>query len=141
MSKSYTNSPLQIVQHMLNNDPFSQWMGVELEDVREGYCRISCSVSKNMINGFAVTHGGILFSIADTALAFATSTYGYAAYSVDHSISFISKSNENDILTATANCIHRGRNTAVTEVKIVNESEKLLAFLKGTSFISSTAIH
>jgi acyl-CoA thioesterase len=128
---------LTIVHHMLNNDPFSQWMGVELLDVREGYCRISCTVKNEMLNGFSVTHGGIIFSLADSALAFASSSLGRVSLGVDHSISFTQKCYEGDLLTAEATCVHSGNKTGVVRVDVTNQKQELVATLKGTVYRTS----
>ena len=61
----------EVVAHMMKNDLFSQWLGVEVLEVREGYSRIKMTVREEMINGFGIVHGGIAFSLADSAFAFA----------------------------------------------------------------------
>jgi acyl-CoA thioesterase len=128
---------LKIVRHMLDNDPFSQWMGVKLLDVRKGYCRISCRVKKEMLNGLGVTHGGIVFSLADSALAFAACSLGKVSPGVDHSISFIKKTAEGDPLTAEAVCVHAGNKTGVVRVDVTNQNEELIAIMKGTVYRTS----
>ena len=60
-----------VVSHMMENDFFSQWMQVKVLEVREGYSRISMVVRKEMVNGFGIVHGGLPFSLADSAFAFA----------------------------------------------------------------------
>ena len=64
-------TPQQVVAHMMDNDFFSQWLGIEVLEIREGYSRIKMSVRKEMVNGFGIVHGGIPFSFADSAFAFA----------------------------------------------------------------------
>jgi acyl-CoA thioesterase len=64
-------NPGSIVSHMMENDFFSQWMGVEVLEVKEGYSRIRMAIRKEMVNGFGIVHGGIPFSLADSAFAFA----------------------------------------------------------------------
>src|SRR5882724_11229131 len=60
-----------VVNHMMENDYFSQWMGVKVIEVKEGYSRIGMTIRKEMVNGFGIVHGGIPFSLADSAFAFA----------------------------------------------------------------------
>ena len=63
---------LEIANKMYEQDAFSQWLGIDIEDVTEGYCKLKMSVRKEMLNGFQIAHGGIAYSLADTALAFAS---------------------------------------------------------------------
>lgn len=128
------NTAYNIVKGMLDNDPFSLWMGVELEEVREGYCRISCPVKQEMMNGFDVTHGGILFSLADSALAFASATYGRVALAIDNNISYLKKTVTGDRLTAEAEPVNVGHKTAVFQVRITNQQNELVALMKGTVY-------
>ena len=62
---------LEIVSKMLANDEFSKWLNINLIEVKPGYCKLSIVVNKLMLNGFKIAHGGICFSISDSALAFA----------------------------------------------------------------------
>ena len=61
----------EVVEHMMVHDLFSQWLGVEVLDVREGYSKIKMMVREEMINGFGIVHGGIAFLLADSAFTFA----------------------------------------------------------------------
>ncbi|HEY1872498.1 MAG TPA: hotdog fold thioesterase, partial [Chitinophagaceae bacterium] len=61
----------EVVKHMMENDFFSQWMGVEVLGVKEGYSKIKMTIRKEMVNGFGIVHGGLPFSLADSAFAFA----------------------------------------------------------------------
>lgn len=140
MSKSTDPSPQTIVAHMLKNDPFSRWMGVEIIEVNEGSCTIRCTVNSSMLNGFQIAHGGIIFSLADTAVAFASATFGRIVLAIDHSISFIKKAAAGDILTAKAETVSMGRKTGVINVEITNDSDELIAVMKGTVYRSDMAI-
>jgi len=83
------NSPQNIVQYLYNNDAYSQWLGIEIVEVKNGYCKLKMNVRKEMLNGFLIAHGGISFSLADTALAFASITHGKKCISMETSISHI----------------------------------------------------
>lgn len=140
MDKSDQHDPSKIVRHLLKNDPFSQWMGVEILEVKEGFCKIGCSVRVEMLNGFDVTHGGILFSLADTALAFSAATYGRVALALDNSISFTKTSSAGNELNATSKCINLTHKTGVFECRITNSSDELLAVMKATVYRTSEEI-
>ena len=64
--------PKEIVDKMMNNDAFSKWLGIEILELKKGYCKLQMKVLKNMTNGFNIAHGAISYSLADSALAFAS---------------------------------------------------------------------
>ena len=66
-----SNPYRQVVDHMMLHDKFSQWLGIEVLDIQEGYSKIKMTVRGEMVNGFGIVHGGIAFSLADSAFAFA----------------------------------------------------------------------
>ncbi|MFT4155992.1 PaaI family thioesterase [Parafilimonas sp.] len=61
-------TPSSIVEYILRKDAFSQWLGIELLEIKEGYSKIKISVRQEMVNGLNVVHGGIAFSLADRPL-------------------------------------------------------------------------
>ena len=123
-----------IVNRMMKDDAFSRWMGIRIDEVREGFCKISCTVTDQMLNGYRVTHGGILFSLADSALAFSAATYGRVSLAIDNSISFTKKSTSGDRLTAISQCVNLSHKTGLFEIKILDEHEELLAMMKATVY-------
>ena len=127
---------MQIVQGMLENDAFSQLLGMEIKALNLGYCQLSCAVRAQTTNGFQIAHGGLTYSLADSALAFAANTRGQQCMSIDTQISHIAKVQLGDTLTATCTEIHRGKRTGVYEVRIENQQQKLVALFKGTVFVS-----
>ena len=81
------SKPQKIIKKMFDQDAFSQWLGIEIMEVKDGYCKLKMTVRKEMLNGFHISHGGISYSLADTALAFASNTYGEKCISMETSIS------------------------------------------------------
>ena len=124
----------EVVQHMLQNDFFSQWMGVTVEEIREGYSRIVMKVRDEMVNGFGIVHGGIPFSLADSAFAFACNNRNNLSVALDCAITFTKAINPGDVLTAEAKEIHNGRSTGVYLITITNQLEQQVALFKGTCF-------
>lgn len=112
-------------------------MGVAISDVSIGFCSIKCTVSEQMLNGFSVAHGGIIFSLADSALAFAAATTGRPALALDHSISFTRKVLAGDTLTATAKQVNLTRKTGLFTVEISNQASQVVAVLKGTVYLKT----
>ena len=124
----------EIVDKMYNNDAFSQWLGIERLEERPGYCRLAMTVRKEMTNGFAIAHGGITYSLADSALAFASNGHGNQAMSIETSISHTRAVKAGDRLTAEATEINLTRRTGIYDIRITNQDNELVAVFKGTVY-------
>ena len=129
-------SPKEIVQGMLHNDAFSQLLDMQIIALELGTCTLSCPVTKASTNGFGIAHGGLTYSLADSALAFAANTRGQQCVSIDTQISHLAKVQLGDTLTAHCTEIHRGKRTGTYQVSIENQDHRLVAFFKGTVFVS-----
>lgn len=127
-------SPKEIVTTMMAKDFFSQWLGIEVLEINEGTCKLKLTVRKDMLNGFGIAHGGITYCMADSALAFASNSYGNQCVSIETSISHTSKVIEGDVLTAEARELNRGHKIAIYEVSILNQDNKNVGLFKGTVF-------
>ena len=126
-----------VKEKMLNQDAFSIWLGIELMEIREGYCKIRMIIRDEMTNGFKIAHGGITYSLADSALAFASNSYGRMAVSIETSISHLVKLKSGDILFAEASEVNRTDRIGLYEVSIKNHEDTLVAKFNGTVYISS----
>ena len=89
-----------------------------------------------MLNGFAILHGGISYSLSDSALAFASNSYGNKCVSIETSISHLRQAKIGDILTAKCTELHRGKTIGIYEVIIANQDHKKISIFKGTVHIS-----
>lgn len=133
-------NPLDIVNRMMENDAFSQWLGIRILEVSEGFCRLSMTVRKEMLNGFSIAHGGITYSLADSALAFASNSFGRKAVSIETSIHHLEKVEENDVLTAECRLEYQSEKFGHYSVKIFvekKESKNQVAFFKGIVYRTS----
>jgi acyl-CoA thioesterase len=128
------NSPQAVVAHMMEHDLFSQWLGIEVLDVKEGFSKIKMTVRPEMINGFGIVHGGIAFSLADSAFAFACNNRNVLSVALDTSINFTKPVHVEDILTAEAKELHNGRSTGLYHITITNQNDHIVALFKGTCF-------
>ena len=126
-----------VVNHMMENDLFSQWLGIEVLEIKEGYSKIKMTVRKEMINGFGIVHGGIAFSLADSAFAFACNNRNILSVALDTSINFLKPVHVDDVLTAEAKEIHNGKSTGLYHISISNQNEHLVAVFKGTCYRTS----
>ena len=127
-------NPTAVVTHMMQHDLFSQWLGIEVLDVKEGYSKIKLTVRKEMINGFGIVHGGIAFSLSDSAFAFACNNRNVLSVALDTSINFLKPVAVGDVLTAEAKELHNGKSTGLYHISITNQNDHLVAIFKGTCY-------
>ena len=76
----------QVFEKMYRKDGFSQWLGIEAVEVNDGQCILKMTVRAEMLNGFDVAHGGIVYSLCDSAFAFACNSYNDLSVSVETSV-------------------------------------------------------
>ena len=124
----------KVVAHMLEHDLFSQWLGIHIIYIKEGYSKIQMTVRPEMINGFGIVHGGIAFSLADSAFAFACNNRNVLSVALDTSINFLKPVEVADVLIAEAIEIHNGKSTGLYHITITNQKENIVAVFKGTCF-------
>lgn len=123
-----------IVDKMYNGDAFSQWLGIERLEEKAGYCKLRMTVREEMTNGFKIAHGGITYSLADSALAFASNGYGRQAVSIETSISHTKPVFIDDVITAEAVELNLTNATAIYDIKITNQKGEVVALFKGTVY-------
>jgi len=123
-----------VVAHMMKHDLFSQWLGIEVLEIKEGYSKIKMLVREEMINGFGIVHGGVAFSFADSAFAFACNNRNVLSVALDTSIIFLRPVHVGDELIAEAFEIHNGRSTGLYQIRIFNQHQHEVAVFKGTCF-------
>lgn len=127
-------NPSSVVDHMMQHDAFSQWLGIQVMTVKEGYSKIQMTLRDEMLNGFGVIHGGIVFSLADSAFAFACNNRNNLSLALDTSINFTKTTLPGDVLTAEAKELHNGRSTGLYFITVTNQRGEQVALFKGTCF-------
>jgi acyl-CoA thioesterase len=127
----------KVVDNMYNGDWFSQWLGIERLNIEPGHCILRMKVKKEMLNGFAIAHGGITYSLADSALAFASNSHGRKSVSVETSISHIESLKEGDVITAEAKEVNVSNKIGIYEVTVTNQENRKVALFKGTVYRTS----
>jgi len=125
-----------IVQKMMDKDAFSQLMQIKVVEIKAGYCQLQLEILPFMVNGFLIAHGGITYSLSDSALAFASNAYGKQCVSIETSISHTRPAKIGDLLTATCTELNRGRTIGIYQVIVSNQEGKKVAIFKGTVHIS-----
>lgn len=128
----------QIVQSMWEKDYFSQWLGIQVIELRPGFAHLEMPVRKEMLNGFSILHGGVAFSLADSCFAFACNSQGWMAVSLQASIQFLKSAKEGDLIQARSREIQFSNRTAVLDVDLtLKGSQTLLYTYRGTAFVRS----
>lgn len=133
-------TPAQITAGMMGKDNFSRWLGLHIDETGPGYCRLHYRIIEEMLNGFGIVHGGVLFSAADSAFAFAGNSHGTIALALDTSISFARPARSGDLLVVEAREVHLGNKTGIYEVRTTTEAGELVALFKGTAYRTSNKI-
>lgn len=102
--------------------------------VEAGACVLELTVRKEMLNGFAIAHGGITYSLADSCLAFASNSHGIQAVSVETSISHTKAVKEGDVLTAATEEMSLSNRIGVYHISVTNQRGETVALFKGTVY-------
>jgi len=126
--------PTRVIDQMYDKDFFSQWLGIERVEEGPGTCTLKMTVRKEMLNGFGIAHGGITYSFADSALAFACNSHGRKSVSVETSISHTKAMKEGDILTAVATEESLSNKIGVYHVKVTDQEGTVVGLFKGTVY-------
>jgi acyl-CoA thioesterase len=129
-----------VVAKMMRDDLFSQWLGIEVIEVKEGYSKIKMTVREEMINGFGIVHGGVAFSLSDSAFAFACNNRNVLSVALDTSINFTKPVHVGDVLTAEAKELHNGKSTGLYHITITNQNDHVVALFKGTCFRTNKSL-
>lgn len=120
-------------ERMWAGDKASRALGMNIEIEAVGSATARMSVRDDMVNGFDVCHGGMLFALADSAFAFACNAYDRQSFAASASIEFLRPAMLGDTLCATATEDYCGRNGGYYTVKIENQESRLVALFHGRS--------
>jgi acyl-CoA thioesterase len=124
----------RVVAGMMAKDEFSRWLGIEVVDVGPDRSTVRMTVRKEMVNGFGVAHGGIVYSLDVSALAFASNTHGKVTVAIDNSITYPAPIHVGDVITATASMISSTRRLSFLKVDAINQKGETVASFKGTVY-------
>ena len=127
-------TPKEVLDKMLSADAFSKWLGIEVLEHREGYCKIQMTIREEMVNGFGICHGGVPYAFADSALAFASNSYGNIAVALENNISYIKPVMKDDVIIAETEELHAGKSTGRYDIRLTNQRDELVAVVRGSVF-------
>lgn len=126
--------PEKVFHKMFNQDGFSQWLGIEPIKTELGHCILKMVVRKEMMNGFNVAHGGIVYSLADSAFAFACNSYNRISLSIETSITHSRAIYTEDILVAECKLITQTNKIGTYQAIVSNQKEEIVAVFKGICY-------
>ena len=127
----------KIVQRMYERDRFSQLLGIKVREAHPGKCLLRMKVTREMVNGFNIVHGGATFALADSALAFASNSHGRLSVALEASISYPASVHVGDTLTASAEEVSLTNKTGVYIITITNQRKQKVGLFKGTVYRTS----
>jgi len=124
----------RVVHGMIERDEFSRWLGIQVMEIAPGRSAVRMTVRQEMVNGFGVSHGGIVYSLADSALAFAANTNGNVTVAIENAISYPQPVNVDDTLTAVAEEESVTNRLGFYRVSVRNQNDLLVAIFRGTVY-------
>jgi acyl-CoA thioesterase len=124
----------RVAAAMFARDAASQSLGMEVKEVRAGYARLTLLVRPDMLNGHAICHGGIVFSLADSAFAFACNSRNQSTLASGCSIDFLAPARSGDELTAEAMERALLGRIGIYDVTVTNQEGKTIALFRGRSY-------
>ncbi len=128
---------LENIRKKIESDKYTDFMGIELMELGEGYSKLSMRVTEKMVNLHNVAHGGAIFSLADAAFAAASNSRGKMAVALSMNISYRSPAKEGMKLMAEAFEENLGRRTGLYRIIVKSEEGELIASSQGTVYIKS----
>lgn len=127
----------QCAKKMLSEDEASKNLGVVIEKVSPGHATISIQITNLMLNGHKTCHGGIMFTLADSAFSIACNNYNKTAVAASADISFVSPAFAGDKLTATATEQFKAGRNGIYDVVVTNQDNQTVALFRGKSRVIS----
>lgn len=124
-------SILQNLQHLLAKDAASQIFGIEVLAAHEDQVVLGLSVSAQQTNGYNICHGGVIFSLADTALAFACCAIGESALTQSVQVEYLQSAQLGDQLRAVTTITHRRKRNIFCDIKVLNQQNEMIALVRG----------
>jgi acyl-CoA thioesterase len=132
--------PAQVLDLLLQKDRFSKWLGIKVIEYGAGYCKLHFHITDDMLNGFDIVHGGILFAASDSAFAFACNSHGRIAVALEATINFTRPAKSGDRLSVEAREVHLGNKISIYDIRTHNQNQELVAIFKGTAYRTSKQI-
>ena len=124
----------RVAHAMLERDPASRKLGMRIASVSPGRAEVAMTVRPDMLNGHAICHGGFIFTLADSAFAYACNSYNLSTVASGCAIDFVAPAREGDVLTARAAERSAAGRTGVYDIEVVNQRGETVALFRGKSY-------
>ncbi len=124
----------RVKEHIRKYDRLFDFLGAEITDMGEGFAEVVMEVKDRHLNSAEVCHGGVIFTLADLALALASNSYGNLALAIHASMSFIKTAKSGDKLIARAEEFSKGKTLATYHVTVTKANGEKIAFFEGMVF-------
>jgi acyl-CoA thioesterase len=124
----------RVAKALFERDAASRGLGIEIEEVRAGYVKLSMLVRPEMLNGHDVCHGGFIFAMADSAFAFCCNSFNNNTLASGVTIDFLAPARRGDRLTAVATPIWRSRRIGLFEIVVTKQDGTQIAAFRGRSY-------
>jgi len=129
-----------VYDKMIKTDYCTQWLQATPLFIKEGHCKLQMSVRKEMLNGYGILHGGIAFTFADSAFAFASNSYGRLSVSINGNMIYSKSAQLGETLFAEAKALNITYKTADFDVNVMNENGEIYYYFRGTVYRSSKEV-
>jgi acyl-CoA thioesterase len=124
----------RVAAGMYEGDRASQAMGMQIGAIGPGYAELTMTVRADMLNGHAICHGGFIFTLADSAFAFACNSYNLTTVASGCAIDFVAPAREGDVLAAMARERSVSGRTGVYDIEVTNQRGETVAYFRGKSY-------
>lgn len=118
---------------MWKNDKASQWVGLEIHEIDEGHATLTLRVQPHHCNGHGICHGGIIFTLADSAFAFACNSRNQATVAQHNTINYVEPAQMGDQLSAHAREVSLSGRSGIYDVTVTDQHHKTIAEFRGMS--------
>lgn len=130
----YVKSPVSYARDVVGKDPMARFLGIEVEEVREGYARVSVTVKPEYLNAVERAHGIIIFSVIDQALAVASNSTGMIAVSINTTVNYVAAAIDGEKIFAEAVPVNVGKKVSVWRIEVRGTGDKLIATADGLTY-------
>jgi acyl-CoA thioesterase len=131
------NSPQTIAEAassaMHERDHAAKHLGIDIAEIKPGFARLTMTVKQTMVNGHDICHGGMIFTLADTAFAHACNSYNFNTVAAGCSIEYLAPAKLGDVLSASAQEQVLSGRAGIYDVAVIDQHNKTIALLRGKS--------
>ena len=128
-----TNETIVRLKALSKNEAVARFLGMKLTSLTPGRARVTMTVKPEHVNFNGVVFGGVIASLADYAFSYGSNSLNYPSFAVQFNIDFIAGAEVGDKLTAECKVVRSGRRAGISEMKVTNQSGKLIACATGVT--------